>query len=420
MSTTPPGDTDLTTRIAEFNRTGWSQAIRSSRQQSASRSILSGSRRSAAQYTIGSTRDFWHDENDVRSATLREQATTADGTTVNVWVETTEYDPGKVSDAILGQLSEVFARADGVYDMLKRIGGPLWGPHDYPAELISGTGQPIDIVVLNFDRNTQPYGTVGYFWGLHALAKTVDARSNESVSLYLDSETMYLDGAFGLKAAKMTLAHEGMHMSNFYRRGVKMSPNDQFDLWLEEMTALIMEDAASAAIDPSFNPIRDVRLPDYLDFGSGNCALMAWVSVGGTCDGYAVNGSFGGFLLRHLGTDFFKQMLTTPGTDSEGVLKTAISTESTTLGEQLRRFAVTTSGLLPPTAPAGYGYPGRLEDGFTIPNIDLTGYTQTIPLTSPSTLAAYGNFMVQRTDVNGTFSATVRVPVGSTLSVLIR
>lgn len=419
LMSTPEADPHAA--IAEFNRSGWAKRIEESRSQGRSRNALkSAPRLEAASYTVGSTRSFWHDENDVRNTTLYKQTTTSDGTTVNLWVETAEFGSGKVTENIVDQLSSSFAKTSGIYDMLKWTGGPVWGPHAYGAELIAGTGQPIDIVVLNFDKNSQPYGMVGYFWGLHSLSKSVDDRSNESVSLYLDSETMYLGGAFGLKAAQMTMAHEGMHMSNFYRRGVLMSPDQQYDVWLEEMTAMMMEDAASNAIDPTYNPIRDVRLRDYLAYGNGNCALMDYSSTGGKCDGYSINGSFGGFLLRHYGVDFLVKLLNTTGANSENVLNEALAANKTDMGEQLRRFAVTTSGLLPANAPAGYGFPGRKGAGFSIPSINLPDFARSVPNASPANLKAYGNFMVLRRGVKGTFSETVRVPAGTTMSVVVR
>ncbi len=84
--------------------------------------------------------------------------------------------------------------------MVKAVGGPVWGSHTY-SNLIGGTDRPIDIVILNFDSNGQPFGEVGYFYSRNAIKQVpiINPYSNESVSLYLDAETLYLGGAEGLR-----------------------------------------------------------------------------------------------------------------------------------------------------------------------------------------------------------------------------
>ncbi|MGT2494936.1 M30 family zinc metallopeptidase [Cupriavidus basilensis] len=167
-------------------------------------------------------RSWYHTDGSTRRlATLTQQLPASDGTVVNIWVENAEAS--NIGSPIVNELLTSFASAGGIYDMLTQVGGPLWGAHSYN-NLIAASGQPIDIVILNFDKNGKAGGTVGYFWGLHNLTAASDARSNESLSLYLDSETLQLAGAAGMKAMKMTMAHEGMHMQNFYRRGVRRRP----------------------------------------------------------------------------------------------------------------------------------------------------------------------------------------------------
>lgn len=270
-------------------------------------------------------------------------------------MEDTEYTTGKVDAALVGALADAFVgagSAQGVYDMLKSVGGPLWGAHGYPTTLIAGSAQPIDIVILNFDRNSKPFGMVGYFWGLHNLLCSVEPTSNEAVSLYLDAETLYLGGASGMQAMKMVIAHEGMHMQNFYRRSVLIGPSYSFDDWLEEMTAMMMEDFASHTIDASFNNIRDVRMPDYVRTNSSNCNLFFFTGFGAFCESYSVSGTFGGFLNRQLGLSFFKDLLARgTNTNSKTVLEQSIANAQPgmTLAEQMRRWAVSTNTLMPNT-----------------------------------------------------------------------
>lgn len=94
---------------------------------------------------------------------LATQTTASDGTVVNLWVEPTERGPARVSDALLGRMRDKFAAPGGIYDMLVQVGGPLWGEHDR-GSLLPGSGQPVDIFFVNFERDGNAYGLVGYFW----------------------------------------------------------------------------------------------------------------------------------------------------------------------------------------------------------------------------------------------------------------
>ncbi|WP_416047729.1 M30 family zinc metallopeptidase [Cupriavidus basilensis] len=418
-----PGQDEQTLRdIDEFNRTGW--AALAGGKQVASLSEIAPPPPLAS--VVNDTKSWYHTDGTRRAATLVKQVSTADATTVNIWVETTESAPGKVTGTLVDTLAAAFASGGGIYDMLTSVGGPLWGAHSYN-NLIAGSGQPVDIVVLNFDNNGKPFGTVGYFWGLHNLKATSDPRSNESLSLYLDSETLYLGGTEGLKSMKMTMAHEGMHMQNFYRRGVKAGQQYAFDSWLEEMSAMMMEDFASQTIDPTYNAIRDVRFRDYVSYGNGNfnCNMLNFTGFGATCESYSVSGSFGGFLDRQLGLAFYKDLLgRTSSADSKTVLDQAIKAARPDSGfsQELLRWSVTSNSLMPAaTSPSRFGYPARVDGGFTLPLIDpdLFRALRKLPVAVPATLQPYGSFPVVRSNVGATFSETVRVPAGATLSVVV-
>lgn len=410
-------------RIAEFNRTGW--AARAKPAQTADGALaLKMASPNAVRYNVGATRTFYHElDGTNRTAALQKQVQTNDGLQVNVWVEQTELAPGRVTSAHADRLASEFVKTGGVYDLLKSAGGPLWGPHGY-GNLIAGTGQPLDIVVLNFNGDRAAFGTVGYFWAMHLFVRQAETRnSNESLSLYLDSETMYLGGTAGLNAVLTALAHEGLHMSNFYRRAVLKGANYAFETWLEEMTAMMMEDAAASQIDPGYNPTRDVRLRDFLRLASYDCKLKDFKSNAGACDGYALGGSFGGFLLRQLGVEFFRGLLAQSNADSERALDAAIAAarSGSGLAQQWRRFMASTLGLMPAaSAPAGFGFPALAEGEFTATGIDLgaSSWSASESRTAPS--QSYGANVQTHRSVQGSFSETVSLPPGAALSVVIR
>lgn len=413
--------------IAEFNQKGWYDAILEARQKSRSQI---GRPSFATSYVVNDTRSFYH-ENDTsssnRNATLVKQVTASDGRTVNLWVETTEYGVGKVTSGLVDTLTARLVQNNGTYDNLKSLGGPLWGVHPY-VDVISDTGRPLDIVLLNFDNNGEAYGEIGYFWAMHTLVRSASfPNSNESLSVYLDTETLYMDGTDGMEMGEMTLAHELMHMSNFYRRAISMTPSHAYETWLNEMTAMMTEDLVSSQL-ASFNPIADLRLPQYLgdglNYASFNCSLQVWTPYSGNCESYSVSGSFGGFLVRQLGVGFFKNLLTQPQTNSLAALDAAIKSvaPSSSVAEQFRRFTATAAGVMPANnAPAGYGFPVRIDSGFNLPGINTFALKprRRLPAATPSRLKSLATHPVVRASVTGTFTDTVIVPPGASLSVVI-
>lgn len=418
--------TDQATSVIDtFNRKGWKD-IPLTKAVKVSANHVSGaaSDPSAPRFSIiGDIRTF-NDENDKpRTTSLQKQFVMPDGFVIQFWVESSEIGSFKMTPSVINQIAESFASTNGIYDMLKNTGGPLWGPHAY-SELVAGSSNVLDIVLINIKNDNQPIGLVGYFYSLNNFKKSVIPTSNESLSLYVDTESIYLGGEEGIKRAKMTLAHEGMHMSNFYRRGIKISQSHQYDVWLDEMTAMMMEDAVGDTIDPSFNAIRDVRYPNYLLTKSYNCPLMTFTGFGAVCESYSVSGSFGGFLLRQMGMPFFKNLLDSTVPTSEAVVQASIikSRPDSSLGRELRHFAVAAiPGLELSAAPAGFGFPSRVDDAYVIPSINSKSMMKyrLLPTSSPQILSAYASFPVVRNGVSGTYSTTVRVPKGASLSVVV-
>ncbi|MBN3756784.1 hemagglutinin [Paraburkholderia sp. Tr-20389] len=438
-SSTTSSESATLAAIRDFNYQGWAQLATNQQATATARYSTNGATSgattsafySAGTWQVGDTRTFYYADNSPRTTTLEQTATTSDGTIVNLWVESGEIGASKISPPIISSLITQYAQAGGIYDMLVRVGGKLYGPNNQ-SSLIDGTHQPIDLVVMNFDHNGQPYGLLGYFWALNNFKTGAGqlAYSNQSISLYLDSETLYLGGTYGMNQMLTTMAHESMHMQNFYRRSVQMGAQYAFEPWLEEMTAMMMEDWVSGAIVPGYNAIRDARFVTYMTYGghgSYNCGLTTWTPYGTDCETYAVNGSFGGFMNRQFGLSFYQSLLTNKNhTASIDILNEVIGNAraGATVPSTLRDFAAAASGLVPLSSNVtGFTFPARSEGGFALPAIDPTslynGATRALPTSVPATLAALGTFPVVRSRVSGTYSETVRVPVGTTLSVVV-
>jgi hypothetical protein len=284
-------------------------------------------------------------------------------------------------------------------------------------------------VVINFQNDQKPYGLFGSFSALNnIIPDPVNApTSNAALMFFLDSETMYLGGTNGMPTMIDAMAHESTHMQNFYRRNILKGPDFGYDIWLNEQTAMMMEDWVSYNLNPAFNNVRDERAPSYVLEQSSNCSLIKFDVTAATCDSYSVNGSFGGFLDRQLGLAFFKDLLyRVDNVDSLTVLDEAIraANPSTSVADAFTRFSVTLGALVPATkAPPGYTFPARSDSGYTLGAIDPAAYTKELPVTPVTSVTGPINALaavpVTRASGSGTYGEGVPVPPGVTLSVVI-
>ena len=392
----------------------------------------------AAILPVGSQRSWFVQPGDsrieTRQATLRRQASvpTPTGTrTINVWLEDSEYDAAKVSDAMLDTLVQRFTSgSDAVYPLITGLSGEPWGAHSY-GDLID-PDQPLDIVFVNFVPDRTPYGLLGYFWSLNNFKQdpaNPDLKySNQSLSFYMDTETLYLDPAAGMTNQISTLSHEFVHMTNFYRRSVQLSKpgtDYAFDTFLEEMSAMMGEDIVAQRVTPGFNSIASGRVPSWLSRSGFNCDPAAWsADTAAPCFGYDVNGSLGAYLVRQYGVGFYKQLLSnTTSTDSLQVLGNAIQQAGgPTLPVAIQRWGANIA-LLPGDVPSGYGWPARTEQGFTLAAINGSSLasSRVLPTTVPVNLNARGHFpFLRQPDAQGTYQEQLRVPAGSTLTAVVR
>ncbi len=392
----------------------------------------------AAILPVGSQRSWFVQPGDsrieTRQATLRRQASvpTPTGTrTINVWLEDSEYDAAKVSDAMLDTLVQRFTSgSDAVYPLITGLSGEPWGAHSY-GDLID-PDQPLDIVFVNFVPDRTPYGLLGYFWSLNnfkADPADPDVKySNQSLSFYMDTETLYLDPAAGMTNQISTLSHEFVHMTNFYRRSVQLSKpgtDYAFDTFLEEMSAMMGEDIVAQRVTPGFNSIASGRVPSWLSHSGFNCDPAAWsADTAAPCFGYDVNGSLGAYLVRQYGVGFYKQLLSnTTSTDSLQVLGNAIQQAGgPTLPVAVQRWGANIA-LLPADSPSGFGWPARTEQGFTLAAINGSSLasSRVLPTTVPVNLNARGHFpFLRQPDAQGTYQEQLRVPAGSTLTAVVR
>ncbi|BCL75884.1 hypothetical protein JHS3_16200 [Jeongeupia sp. HS-3] len=370
---------------------------------------------------------------ETRNALLQKKVTAADGRVVNFWVESGEFGIGKLTAAQLDALASRFVDgSNSVYSMVTGLAGQPWGAHPY-TDLIPAN-QEIDIVFVNFDRNNKPYGLMGYFWSLNNFLKDNNhaelKNSNQSLSFYMDTETVYLGGETGIKNEISTLAHEFVHMINFYQRGVVLNTvntDNTFDTSWEEMSAMMMEDIIGTRLDAVYHPIRDGRFPEWLAQGAYNCNPLNWINdTKSQCFSYNVTGSFGAYLLRQYGVGFYKHFLRNTsfnaGSQPVALLDSSIKQfGGRGYAEALRRWGASIALLPSATSPAGFGYPQRVDSGFTLPGLNGSNYASVrkLPTSVPGLLEGYAHFPIVRKPAGASYVEMLTVPAGTTLSVIV-
>jgi hypothetical protein len=378
-----------------------------------------------------------------RTATLKKKLTANDGKYINFWVEDGEFGSGKITQSVLDNISDKFTNV--IYNDVVSIAGEPWGEHDY-ANLID-SNQPINIVFVNFDRNGNGSGLVGYFWALNNMIDSTTAEykplykcsvcSNEALVFFADTEAVYLS-ANGTNIMLSTAAHEFTHMINFYQRDVKMSMEDAYDTFLEELTAIMMEDVIGSKIAPDFNDVRDNNYRYWLSYPSYNCDFTTW-SEGSYCNGkgvynYHVAGSFGAYMLRHYGIDFYKNLLKQPlprplstndRQNSIALLNNVIKTKTDNgegLGRAVQRWGAGIALFPAASSPKNFGYPERTDSSFYLSAFDGNDFksVRKLPSSQPSTLKGYGHYPLKRTATTNPYQETVKVPKGVSVTVIVK
>jgi outer membrane murein-binding lipoprotein Lpp len=328
-----------------------------------------------------------------RPSTLRRQVI-ANGRTINIWVEDSEYANGNMNEA---KINSIASNVGTIYTNVVKVAGEPWGTHK-ASNLIS-SDQPLDIVFFNSG------GTVaGYFWGLNNYKG--DSNSNEAVAIFLDTHMSNVP-------ALSVIAHELTHAINFYQRYVLMGSSNGYATFLSEMTAVMMQDV----------------IADKISFNGAVGRYMSWLSTplyhcnigAGACDVYNTGGSFGAFLLRQHGINFYKTLLRANGS-SMNVFATALKNYGG-LELALRNWGASIAMFPAATAPKGFGYPARINDnGFNLWAFDGNAYRRyrTLPASSPATLAPNAHFPFLRKAVDGKYNESFVVPSSVSVSIVVK
>jgi hypothetical protein len=366
-----------------------------------------------------------------RIATLIKKETLSGGRIVNMWVEKGEYGSGKTTEAMLNNIAQKLN--DIIGSAVSLIGEP-WGAHQY-SNLIPNS-QPLNIVFVNFDRNDKAFGLMGYFYALNNYLKTGYPTSNEALAIFIDTETLYKNNS-GTAYTISTIAHEFTHAIHFYQRNVIM--DDGFDVFLNEMSAIMMEDITAKKIDGTFNDVK-FRYIDWHNKTLYRYDFSKWLDFSGDDRSYDIAGSFGAFLLRQYGTDFYKTLFQTHSNlsimdadedkktrkRSLDILDRAIKQYDSGGGllRNLRHWGASVAMFPYDASPKGFGYPRRYESGSGIEFEEFNGadYKQyrRLPTSSTYTIEPHGHFPFLRKTMNSTFTESFSVPPQMSVSVVVK
>ena len=232
-----------------------------------------------------------------------------------IWLDKdyTNVNQNKDEAIALGEQFFNGTNNEAIYHWITNIFGEEWGTHGY-SNLI-GTSNSIHILLteLNTKYDSSNRGFVmGYFNPADTFSKTTISKSNEKNMFYMDIKLLM--GEFkntsteptAEKKLEMkkdiysTLAHEFVHMINWYQKDIKQLKLSSFtEVWLNEMLAMIGEDLVDDKI--TVNEIKGIdgskmRIPSFnqiynnLDINDKDGSF----DIGD----YAINGVYGLYLTR--------------------------------------------------------------------------------------------------------------------------
>ena len=210
-------------------------------------------------------------------------------------------------------------------------------------------------------------------------------------------------------------------MIHFNQRNVLKGNSYRFATWLNELAAEGMTDIVGSRL----GGYTDSRYPGWLSKPGFNCDITNWDSnLSSTCFSYNIVGSYGGFLLRHYGLNYYKALFNNSVTNANSSMDILAHAISAAGGDRLQTFRHwgASIAMLPATgSPDGFGYPARSEGGFSLPAYNGATFLsrRTLP-SAPANLVPYGHHPVVKSGVSGTYTNTITVPANTHLSVVIQ
>lgn len=241
-----------------------------------------------------------------------------DGKTYKIWVQKdkwskNEFKRNYVNGEIVSHISKVFFenREKSIFDILKNIYGDFWFEDSSNYREIIDGGNEINIVLSDLNSNYSGGRILGYFNPGDVYTKEFISKSNERVMFFVDLYSLsdndglsWDKNQYWPDTALSTVAHEFMHVINFYHKNVRYK--SQTATWLSEMLALIAEDLVSNSINTegprgiSGLDLTTTTIGDrYSRINKANESLNTPINLYDKSISYEQLSSFGLFLTRN-------------------------------------------------------------------------------------------------------------------------
>lgn len=310
------------------------------------------------------------------------------------------------------------ANATDIFDLVTGVFGFPWGVSD-ATNFIAVDRRDIHILLYDIEGDGVPTNgsarTVGYFWAKDNYLATAyggTPDSNERLMFYLDAALLADTGAdsawdrddFWPNEVISTLGHEFQHMVHFYQRNVVRGEASEYDTWLNELMSMAAEEVISRStkIDgprgvnattgsAGTGPLYSGRMPEYNRTGA-TTGLVGW-NYSDVLPEYAASYSFGAYLIRAFGFDFFTTLSRSvdPDTvvdyDLEAVARAASTVSGTDITKQelLRRWGVAMFVSDDTDVPAAYRinagtWFGDGTEGGSVGSLNAYNYRNTVSI----------------------------------------
>lgn len=372
--------------------------------------------------SVGTTKSWYESAFDKVSYSTKVVQTcqTATGRNIVFWADSSY--PTVITDTEFTAAANAYCGTSGGLSKITNFMGDVWGPTKYSG-LISDTPNKLDVNLV-FVKPAAVSTWAGYFSSVNTYLKTSKPDSNEALLFFINSTNFKSNTNYYLS----TLFHETIHMINWYQRLVLLGK--YHDDWLEETSAMMGEDIFLTAQVPTYNKMRDYRIPNYVKNG-GAVSLVNWVELSDSS--YNMGGAFGAYLNRKYGLKFFYDVLkncddgVTGKTSYDCINSLIKSNNGVDIVEDFSRFNASVFSLLPATnLPKDYGYPLINDSGFTLVAIDNSVNSSKLPTTAPSLSGGYtattSTYKVDTLNVGVTtyVKNNVLIPANTNLTIVIK
>lgn len=270
------------------------------------------------------------------SAILIDNSNEYSGKRLNVWLDKGNNNSSNRDIAIaLGDTFLNGTNTNDIYHWITKVFGEEWGEHDfnYLIKNSVNTNNDIHIILTDLNEVYDNYNynyVMGYFNPLDTVINGTQIynqfgnletlkTSNQMNIFYID--VRLLTGIYTTNKDKTemkrdiysTLAHEFVHMINWYQKDVKLLKLNNFtETWLNEMLAMMGEDLVDDKIIVDDKEVdgSKMRIPSF-NLYYNNYDINDKDSIFDEGD-YAINGVYGLYLIRAYGynnLDFLKNIM---------------------------------------------------------------------------------------------------------------